>query len=106
MFKFLADIKELKRDVKEIFDEFNEDYAFSGFFSRRRTLSKRVDDLTNIVDKLLGHLKLEANESDTIPEQTIPEVPAKWSIVPKGTHAKKVADAEKASKKTTKKGKK
>lgn len=42
MFKFLADIKELKRDVKEIFDEFNNDYAFTGFFSRRRTLSKKV----------------------------------------------------------------
>lgn len=108
MFKFLKDIKELKRDVKEIFEEFNEDYVSTGWFSfnKRRTLSKKVDDLEEVVDKLLGHLKLEAIQSKTIPEQTIPEVPAKWSIAPKGTHAKKIAAAEKVVTTKTKKGKK
>lgn len=106
MFKFLKDIKELKRDTEEIFDEFNKDHVETGWFTTRRTLSKKVEDLEEVVDKLLGHLKLEAIQSQTIPEQTIPAVPAKWSISPKGTHAKKVAAAEKVVVTKTKKGKK
>lgn len=109
MFKFLKDIKWLKEVVEEILEEFNEEYVRNGWFSRRRTLSKRVDDLEIITDKLLGVLKLEANEVARVPEQIIPEVPSTWAVVPKGTLAKKVADAEKAEKKavkTVKKGKK
>lgn len=93
MFKFLADIKELKRDVKEIFDEFNEDYAFTGFFSRRRTLRKRVDDLEDIVDKLLGHLNVEANQIAETPDEIIPGTPEHWTIAPAGTRAKERAEA-------------
>lgn len=92
MFKFLKDIKWLKEASEEILEEFNEDYVSTGWFSRRRTLQKRVADLETITDKLLGVLKLEANESACVPEQVIPEVPSTWSVVPKGTHAKKVVD--------------
>lgn len=77
MFKFLKDITELKANVKEIFEEFNEDRVSDGWFSTRRTLSKRVDDLENIVDKLLGELKLHANE---ISEKV---TPATWEVVKK-----------------------
>lgn len=107
MFKFLKDIKELKRDVAEIFDEFNKDRVQCGWFSSRRTLAKRVSDLEVIVDKLMGHLKVEANEVAAIPEQitVIKEVPATWEIKPAGTNAKK-SKAKFVNIKKTKKTKK
>lgn len=119
MFKFLADIKELQRDVKEIFDEFNEDYVQNGWFSRRRTLTKRVDDLEQIVDKLMGYLKVEANQVAATPDQVIEGTPEHWTIEKAGTHLKKmeaellddsdewevVAPVEKATKKSKKSSK-
>lgn len=93
MFKFLKDIKELKATVKEILEEFNEDYVQTGFFSRRRTASKELSDLYAVTDKILGHLGLEANE---VPE--VPAVPSHWEVVKKGTKVAKVAKAKKSKK--------
>lgn len=84
MFKFLKDIAELKANVKEIFEEFNEDRVSTEWFSTRRTLSKNVEDLTVIVDKLLGELKLEANETSVVKE-----VPSTWVIQKKSKVSKK-----------------
>jgi hypothetical protein len=105
MFKFLADIKKLKRDVKEILDEFNEDFVSASWFSfnKCRTLSKKVYDLEVIVDKLMGYLKVEAHQTTEVLEQTIESIPATWEIHPKGTWDKKHTDKNLADKRVVKK---